>query len=183
MSEQTETAVTAGWADRSKLIYLHPAPEGPSRVNISDRLEIDELFSRYAVAYDERRLDVLASCFAATAEYQAQLGPEVMAHFSGPEAIIDGIRSVMAQQGHEQRRHLIANIILDQTTPDTVTAIAYTFVSVTDTSGPSLGAVAIYDAELIRTDVGWRFTRIIVGMDGYRGQAPRRGDPAEVSLS
>jgi DNA repair protein RadA/Sms len=55
---------------------------------------------------------------------------------------------------------------------DRAVCIAYGVVTIAN-DGLSLGATVIYSADLVRAPDGlWRFSRLLIGMDGYAGQKP-----------
>jgi hypothetical protein len=165
----------AGWAHRASLVNLQPnAAANGTAVSADDRAAINEVFARYAIAYDERRFDVLASCFHDDASYEVWLGDRRVSKFEGRQAIVDGIESVIVEQGTEQRRHHIGNIVLDTLGPAAVLATAYANVVIIGAAGVAVQASAIYHAELARRDGAWRFTKVVVGLDGYMGKPPER---------
>ncbi len=175
MTESSSSGSGAGWAHRSSLIDLKPngAAHGAT-VPADDRAAISEVFARYAIAYDERRFDVLASCFHSDASYDVWLGGRRVAGFEGQQALVSGIKSVIDEQGAEQRRHHIGNIVLDPLSPATVSATAYAHVVMIDSDGVGVQASAIYNADLACRDGVWRFAKVVVGLDGYMGKPPER---------
>jgi hypothetical protein len=169
------TRSEAGWAHRASLVNLKPnAAAYGSAVPADDRAAINEVFARYAIAYDERRFDVLASCFHEDASYDVWLGPRRVSKFEGRQAIVDGIESVIVEQGTEQRRHHIGNVVLDSLGPAAALATAYASVVIVGAAGVAVQASAIYNAELACRDGVWRFTKVVVGLDGYMGKPPER---------
>jgi hypothetical protein len=175
MTEGSFSSSDAGWAHRVSLIDLKPHGSALGiAVPADDRAAINEVFARYAIAYDERRFDVLASCFHDDASYDVWLGPRRVAKFEGRQALVGGIESVIVEQGAEQRRHHIGNIVLDTLGPAAVLATAYANVVIVGAGGVAVQASAIYHAELARRDDIWRFTKVVVGLDGYMGKPPER---------
>ena len=175
MTEGSFTKSDAGWAHRASLINLMPLGAINGRaVPADDRAAIHEVFARYAIAYDERRFDVLASCFHEDATYDVWLGPRRIAKFEGRQALADGIESVIVEQGAVQRRHHIGNIVLDTLGPAAILATAYANVVIIGAAGVAVQASAIYNAELAYRDGVWRFARVVVGLDGYMGSPPER---------
>jgi hypothetical protein len=165
----------AGWAHRASLIDLMPhGAQNGGAVQADDRAAVNEVFARYAIAYDERRFDVLASCFHEDATYDVWLGPRRVAKFEGKQALVEGIESVVVEQGAEQRRHHIANIVLDNLGPAAILATAYANVVIVGAVGVAVQASAIYNAELAYRDGVWRFAKVVVGLDGYMGTPPER---------
>ncbi len=175
MTEGSFSSSSAGWAHRSSLIDLKPhAVAHVPTVPADDRAAINEVFARYAIAYDERRFDVLASCFHEDASYDVWLGNRRVAAFEGKPALVSGIESVVVEQGTEQRRHHIGNIVLDTLGPGTVLATAYANVVMIDARGVAVQASAVYSAQLAYRNGAWRFTKVTVGLDGYMGKPPER---------
>ncbi len=174
MKETSAPDAQSGWAHRAGLIDLAiPAAEGP-RLAADDRFALQELFARYAIAYDERRMDVLRDCFTDDATYQVQMGDRVLARFEGADRAVAGMGSVMAEQGPAQRRHLMTNLVLSPAGDGSVRAIAYATVVVATAAGPALGAAAVYAATVVRAAGTWKFRQVRLGMDGYVGGAPTR---------
>ena len=64
--------------------------------------------------------------------------------------------------------------MLDTLGPAAVLATAYANVVIIDAGGVAVQASAIYNAELARRDGVWRFTKVVVGLDGYMGKPPER---------
>lgn len=64
--------------------------------------------------------------------------------------------------------------MLDTLGPAAVLATAYSNVVIVEAGGLAAQASAIYSAELTRRDGVWRFTKVVVGLDGYMGKPPER---------
>ncbi|MFT3866652.1 MAG: nuclear transport factor 2 family protein [Solirubrobacterales bacterium] len=160
------------WAHKTGKIDLGPQRPIPAASDPLDRLAIAEAFSRFGIAHDEARLDILATCFTADAVLEVVEGSaEPLALMEGREAILAGIGSVITQQ-QDQRRHCMANVVIDRLDGEEARALAYGFVSVA-ADGLSLGASVVYSGDLRReADGAWRFTRFLIGMDNYAGQKP-----------
>lgn len=175
MPQTSPPDIQSGWAHRAGLFDLAPAePDVPHLLTAEDRAVIQELFARYAIAYDERRLDVLRDCFTEDGVYQVQMGSRVLARFEGADQAVAGMSSVMQEQGPDQRRHVMTNLVLHPAGDGAVSAIAYATVIVTTDAGPALGAAAIYGTTVIRDAGTWKFRKVMLGMDGYAGGAPTR---------
>jgi 3-phenylpropionate/cinnamic acid dioxygenase small subunit len=175
MTETSLPDIQSGWAHRVGLFDLAPAEPDVSHIlTAEDRTAIGELFARYAIAYDERRLDILRSCFTDDGVYQVQMGSRVLARFEGADQAVTGMSSVMQEQGPAQRRHVMTNLVLHPAGDGVVSAIAYATVIVTTDAGPTLGAAAVYGTTVIRDAGTWKFRKVMLGMDGYAGGAPTR---------
>ncbi len=159
------------WAHTTGLVRL--APNRPcSLAEIADRLAIQDVFARFGIAYDEGAQDVLRSLFTEDARLEVTEGrssPHVSR--SGREDIVVQMSAVFAYQA-DQRRHVITNLTFESLQADTAVCIAYGVVTIAN-DGLSLGATVIYSADLARGPDGlWRFSRLLIGMDGYAGQKP-----------
>lgn len=166
------TVPEQAWAHKTGKIDLGPHRALPAEADPLERLAIAEAFSRFGIAHDEDRLDVLETCFTEDAVLEVVEGSEEpLARMEGREAILRGIGSVISQQ-QDQRRHCMANVVIDRLEGDEAEALAYGFVSVA-ADGLTLGASVVYSADLRREEDGaWRFTRFLIGMDNYAGQKP-----------
>jgi hypothetical protein len=175
MPETSAPVSQSGWAHRAGLIDLGSAsPDVPGILAAEDRAAIHELFARYAIAYDERRMDILRDCFTEDGVYQVQMGTRVLARFEGADQAVAGMGSVMQEQGPAQRRHLMTNVVLRPVGDEDVSAVAYAAVIVMTDGGPTLGAAAVYGATVARIGGVWKFRHVALGMDGYAGSAPTR---------
>jgi len=175
MPETSAPDTQSGWAHRAGLIDLGTASSDiPRTLAAEDRIAIQELFARYAIAYDERRMDILRDCFTDDGIYQVQMGAQVLARFEGADQAVAGMGSVMQEQGPAQRRHLMTNLVLEPVGDGVVSAVAYAAVIVMTDAGPTVGAAAVYGATVARTGGAWKFRHVSLGMDGYAGNAPTR---------
>ncbi|HMH91599.1 MAG TPA: nuclear transport factor 2 family protein [Streptosporangiaceae bacterium] len=141
---------------------------------IAARLQIAETFYRFAIGHDEARIDVVMSCFAADGVLQVAQGhAEPFTTRRGRAAIGAELGHVIGQQ-HDQRRHLISNVVVERLGDADASALAYGLVSAAGPGyGLRLGASVIYAADLAREADGcWRFTRFFIGMDAYAGDKP-----------
>jgi hypothetical protein len=140
---------------------------------VEDRILIQELFSRWAIAYDEVQLDVIASLFAHDAKFVVtKASSRPIATATGRNAIVRTVESVLKQQG-DQRRHFVSNVVISRLSSAVVEAIAYGNVTVAK-GGLYLGATVIYRARMVKNKDGlWRFRDFLIGMDDYLGVPPK----------
>lgn len=166
-----------GWAHAGGVVDLQPDGVILANKNVLDRALVAECFSRWGIAYDEGRQAVIASLFTPDATFEVLNGspiPIVSTH--GHDAVVAGIMSAIGQQG-DQRRHLIANVVIDKLTATEATALAYAVVVVPD-KPMYVGATVIYSAKLQKSGGVWRFAQLKIGMDGYQGKPPSVGQSA-----
>jgi SnoaL-like domain len=168
-------APAQAWAQREGLVDLQPlAAASWTPDAVQARLQIAETFSRFAMAHDEARVDLVLSCFTEDGILQVSQGhalPFTTQHGRG--AIGAELTNIIGQQD-DQRRHLISNVVVDRLEATTAHALAYGLVSAASGAyGLRLGASVIYVADLAREADGcWRFTRFHIGMDTYAGAKP-----------
>jgi 3-phenylpropionate/cinnamic acid dioxygenase small subunit len=130
-------------------------------MNIEDRLEIDDLLTRYTVAIDNKDWDLLATCFTPDAhiDYRSSGGaegkyPEVAAWLAETLAAFP-----MTQHFCTNRRVTLA--------ADTATARSYFYnpMGFPDTDGQKLMFVGgYYNDRMVRTPDGWRIAERIEEM-------------------
>lgn len=167
---QAESFPQQNWASKSGLIQLQPNGKAVTTSNVLDRLLIQETFSRWGIAWDEARLDVIRTLFTKEGELIITLGNEKpLTRHVGPDAIakyVEGASKIQA----DQRRHAMTNVVVERLTSDEATTIAYGVVTIA-ADGLKLGATVIYSAELRKDDQGiWRFSKFVIGMDEYVGR-------------
>jgi hypothetical protein len=165
-----QSAPPQAWASKSGVVKLQPHGSQLANADLRDRLLVAEAFSRWGVAYDEARLDIVRSLFTSEAVFDVLQGSaEPIAHAVGPDDIVLNVEGSLRQQ-NDQRRHAITNILVERLTRTEATAVAYGIVTVA-ADGLKLGATVIYSGDLRKgADGTWRFSRFVIGMDGYAGR-------------
>ncbi|WP_176086142.1 nuclear transport factor 2 family protein [Martelella sp. HB161492] len=159
------------WASRAGLLTLPPRqPVTPDGVAV--RLAIGELFARYGIAHDEVDHAAMVELFAEDAELKVSIaGPPFETHH-GAAAIAANFGRVAATQS-DQRRHAITNIETAVIESGRAQCRAYGIVSAADAEGIRLVVSCAYEAECrLGGDGLWRFSKLWIGMDTYRGHAP-----------
>lgn len=111
-----------GWGAATGLLPLQPArPEAP---DAALRIRVAERIHTYAWAFDERRRDVLRSCFTPDAVWHGSLaGRERVGPVHGADAIIDFLTAYWPRQT-DQRRHFFVSLELDPVDATEVLATA-----------------------------------------------------------
>lgn len=132
-----------------------------TRASIEDRLDIIDLFARYARALDEGDVDGIASCFSHTAEVDSP----IVGKYAGRE----GIRKFAARysQFRKQRgqtRHFITNIEA-RVEGNTANAHAYLMCCITRDGKSEVIPPSVYECVLTRIDGQWLFERRVVRQD------------------
>jgi hypothetical protein len=180
MAESRASGPAQAWAHREGLVHMRPLESAAwTPETVQARLQIAEAFNRFAIGHDEFRIDVVVSCFAEDATFQVAEGhAEPFTTHRGRSAIGDALTSTIGQQG-DQRRHLIANVVVERLDSTTASVLAYGLVSAVGAGLElRLGASVLYVADMAHEADGcWRFTRLFIGMDKYAGDKPAAGKP------
>ena len=163
--------VRPGWAHIDGIIDLksHPAMQD-DLVSVEDRVLIEEMFARYGVAFDERRIDVLGTLFAEDVDYEIIYASRDtrLVWADGREDMLSSIQEAWKFL-NDQRRHHLTNVVLEKVDDTRVKAIAYGLVVIPGNPNV-LAATAVYGADLVLTDGQWKFTRFIIATDAYQGR-------------
>lgn len=134
-------------------------------LSADDRFEIVDLLSRCAYAYDERKLDLLESCYTEDAVFGLTIkGGDAIEPFEGREAIMGLYRGSMDAQS-DQRRHVISNLCFEQTGEEPV-VLSYLSLFATDNAQARLLCTGLYRDTLRRTDKGWKLQHRDLDLDG-----------------
>lgn len=130
-----------------------------------DRMQIDELHSRYLFALDWLDADVIASLFTQDGVIDWAFGV-----IEGRDAIRDAVTGMQAAFGKTETpekgqrpsrlRHFVTNKIM-QIDGDHARTLAFWFELDNDNRHrwPYVGAYGHYEDELVRTSEGWLFKR------------------------
>lgn len=123
-----------------------------------DRLDIMEVFNRYAAAMDERRWDHMINLYTpdATAEQ-----PEGSAMLRGPDEIVTMISTAIEWLG--PTHHILSNYIVD-VDGDRATASCYVrgyHAGAREHAEKFEETLGRFSAKLLRTTEGWRFTSFV----------------------
>lgn len=161
------------WGSREGKIDVRPLGESPlPPEQVADRLLISEAFSRFGVGHDENRLDVVLSTMTDDVVMETGNGsatPQVSLH--GKDAVAARLGPNLPRM-YGQRRHCMTNVLVDDFTGTTASAIAYGIVS-RAADGFVLQASVLYAARLRKEADGfWRFTYFFIGCDDYAGEGP-----------
>jgi 3-phenylpropionate/cinnamic acid dioxygenase small subunit len=139
-------------------------------VDVADRLEILNLFARYAHTYDEGHLDRLGELFTADARFEIRgsLGamPSVM---DGRDEIVATMTKRYEDTRPAQRRHLISNVYVEEQTADSARASAYLLLGSTVDDALALPVTGRYSNEYRKVDGTWLIHRQTLTLDAALG--------------
>ncbi|MFK7830648.1 MAG: nuclear transport factor 2 family protein [Congregibacter sp.] len=134
-------------------------------ISAQDKVEILELLSRSAYAYDERKLDMLAACFTEDAQFSILIrDADMMGPFDGREAIMGLYRGALEQQT-DVRRHVVSNAFFDRETEDPKIISNLTLFA-TDSGDTRLLTTGVYSDTVRHEDGVWRLYRRHLDLDG-----------------
>lgn len=130
-----------------------------------DRGAIENVLSRYSLAYDENDMEEMADCFTEDAVLTMRIQDgDLIGPFEGREAIVKLMEDSLAAQ-NDRRRHLTTNLIVRETGDGAATAVSYlTLIAIQDQKLNVL-STAKYDDELVRRDGVWRLSRRHIALD------------------
>ncbi|MDH4040638.1 MAG: nuclear transport factor 2 family protein [Gammaproteobacteria bacterium] len=134
------------------------------KLSTEQKLAIHELLGRAAYAYDERDMQMLENGFADNAGMSMRIaGGEIIGPFNGRDAIMELMRSSMAQQA-DVRRHVVSNIFFEENGENPVAISNLTLVSTLDGKAEML-ATGVYRDELIEQGGAWRILKRHLELD------------------
>lgn len=152
------------WAHQHGVMSLGPVTQAPTDLtDLADRFMIQETAYRYALAYDERRLDVLADVFTSDLSFMASLSGEVAGKLEGRDAVVDYLHEVMQGQ-NDQRRHVCSNPVIEHLDGDSAAITVYMSIFASDTE-TRLVTTGFYEMKLRKLDNKWRINSLCVGLD------------------
>ena len=123
-------------------------------INIEEKLEIHELLSRAAYAYDEREIGMLEACFAEQANFSMRIaGGDLMGPFESKSGIMDLMTGSMAEQT-DVRRHVISNIFFEVADDKTVVISNLTLMA-TENDDILLLSSGVYRDQVIKENGQW----------------------------
>lgn len=123
-------------------------------VNIEEKLEIHELLSRAAYAYDERKIGMLEACFAEQASFSMRIaGGDLVGPFESKSGIMELMTLSMAEQT-DVRRHVISNIFFEGADDKTVVISNLTLMA-TENDDIQLLSSGVYRDHVIKENGQW----------------------------
>lgn len=125
-------------------------------MNASDKLDIHELLSRAAWAFDEHDLAMLEGCFAEDAQMLVNIADgQVFGPFDGREAIM-GLLSATLEAQTDTRRHIISNFVFEAEEDGEATVISQIVLASTENGEIRLITSGIYRDVVRNTGGSWQ---------------------------
>ena len=123
-------------------------------LNVEEKFLILELLARCAYGYDERDLELLASCFSEDAQMTMRIsGGDVVGPFRGRSELRKMFENAMSGQ-QDVRRHVISNIFFRELEGTHVVVSNLTLLA-TENSDIKLITAGIYTDHVELSDSGW----------------------------
>ena len=124
----------------------------------TDKLEIQELLSRAAYAFDQHDIEMLQGCFAPDAYMLVKVADgSVFGPFEGREAIM-GLMTATLESQTDTRRHIISNFIFEKASEGQATVISQIVLAATENGEIRLLTSGIYRDEVRKSTDGWQIT-------------------------
>lgn len=134
-------------------------------MNTDDRLLLHELIGRAGCALDQGDLERLAACFASDAVMSVQIADtDPLGPITGREAIMDLMRATIHQQTG-QRRHVVANLFIDDDEAARPRLTSYLALFVTENGESRLLCTGTYRDEACQEDGRWVLARRQLRLD------------------
>lgn len=133
-------------------------------LSLEQKLEIHELLSRAAYAFDERDMDMLENCFAKDAEFSMRIaGGDLIGPFAGRAAVMKLFNDSVATQT-DKRRHVISNIFFESSEEQPCVISNLTLLA-TEAGEIKLLSAALYRDLVIHEDGAWRLLNRFIDLD------------------
>jgi hypothetical protein len=154
-----------GWGHRSGALRLSadisPVPEEL----LAERPLLAELMYRYGWSFDERQADLLLSCFAQDARWEARImGATIIGPFEGREAIMDFMTGFWPAQT-DQRRHMVTNVLIEDQSPTDATIFSYHLLMSAAGGRVEPVTAGFYKVQATKTEAGWKMKSLLAGYD------------------
>ncbi|MDQ0867317.1 nuclear transport factor 2 family protein [Arthrobacter globiformis] len=160
----TPEACTPAWAHATGVIDLQPVAPVPSDLTaLADRLMVMETASRYAIAYDERRVSVIESLFTESVTFSYRVGEGPLSSEHGRAHVISWLEEVMQSQS-DQRRHLLGSMTVEHLTASEAVVIAY-MANFGIEKEAQLVTTGFYRFRMVKEDNRWKIDEAIDALD------------------
>lgn len=132
-----------------------------------DRSAIADVLASWALGYDERDVARMARCFTEDASMVLEIeGAPTMGPFIGHAEVMKHFTDHHEIQT-DQRRHVVANPIIDHVDRDEARSASVLVLLVTDEHGQRVQATGVYRDRFVRTADGWRIAERHLRLDGH----------------
>lgn len=149
------------WASHADLVHIGARP--PAELDLAQVLQ--DRLHRYCWGFDERRHDVLADTFTTDAEWIGSvMGETTIGPHQGRDTVLAWLAAFWEHQ-RDQRRHVVTNFVLAETSDTTASAMAYLLLIGASDASVALETVGLYRVDYRLDDGAWRIARLTAGFD------------------
>ena len=154
------------WATRTGLVRLAAPDRTTSEQQAIDKILCAETIHRFAFCYDEQDEPALADCFTADAVLHATTaGTQDFGTYEGRDAVVGWLTAYWGRT-EDQRRHIVANAMVDDLTRTTARVTTMLLVTAAHDGAFRPVTAGVYSAVLRKGDDGaWRMCRFDLGFD------------------
>ena len=133
-------------------------------LNVEQKLEIHELLSRAAYAFDVQDMTMLEACFAKEAEFSMRIADgDIIGPFVGRPAVMKLFTDSITDQT-DVRRHVISNIFFESKA-DAIEVISNLTLVATEDGEIKILSAALYRDTVIFEDDEWRLRKRFIQLD------------------
>ena len=133
-------------------------------LSVEQKLEIHELLSRAAYAFDIQDMTMLEACFAKDAEFSMRIADgDIIGPFVGHAAVMKLFTDSIAVQT-DVRRHVISNIFFESNN-DPIEVISNLTLVATESGEIAVLTAALYRDTVIFEDGEWRLLKRFLQLD------------------
>lgn len=162
---EDQMSVRPSWGHIDQVINLNDDQTLASKEMLAERVLIAERMYRYGWAFDERQIDALSECFTESATWHASImGTSSIGPFNSRMEIMNFMKGFWPIQS-DQRRHNIANVIVESQSEKTVSVMAYLVLMSASEQGLKPVTTGFYKVEMIKLDGTWKIQSLLVGFD------------------
>lgn len=160
----TPESCTPAWSQAAGVFDLRSSTIVPKDLGQAiDRMIVVETAGRYAVAYDERRLDVIEAIMTEDVVFSYRVGEGPVTSCTGRTAVLEWLGDVMESQS-DQRRHLVSPTLVEELTESRARVVAYSGIFAVDREA-RLVTTNVYVFELEKHDGVWLISAVLDALD------------------
>jgi hypothetical protein len=141
-------------------------PRAPSeRSQAIERMLIAERASRYCWAYDERRTELIESCFSEDAVWEGIVaGAQRVGPLRTRAGIVSWLAGFWAHQ-HHQPRHVLLGTVIEEHTGASASTLSYLLLTTASRGRVEISTTGFYRLSLVRSGEQWEITHMFAGFD------------------
>jgi hypothetical protein len=154
-------------------------PQAPrERSEAIERMLIAERASRYCWAYDERRSELIESCFSEDAVWEGIVaGGQRVGPLRTRAGIVSWLSGFWPHQ-HHQPRHVLLSTVIEEHTATSATTLSYLLLTTARHGRVEISTTGFYRLSLVRHGEQWQIAHMFAGFDApfWPGRLERLGE-------